>query len=227
MSPDREIPIIGIYSPYAGAGKSTVAHVLNMRYGFARLKMAGPLKNMLRNYLASQGLHHESIEEMIEGSLKHEPLKVLNDKTPRHAMQTLGTEWGRDCMGVDFWCDAAKTQILRSVQNGLSVVVDDVRFPNEAQMIHDIGGYMVRIRRPSMEVAPKPPTWRERIFGRKAGHSSEGGLNNWTFDLEIENSYNSPSEFATDASAKIITLVHWGKGGRAQTEEGQKPFIGR
>jgi len=218
MLPNREIPIIGIYSPYAGAGKSTVANRLNTRFGFARLKMAGPLKDMLRQYLASQGVPLTTIEEMIEGKLKNEPSDLLAGKSARYAMQTIGTEWGRDCMGIDFWCNAAKTQILKATENGLSVVVDDVRFPNEAQMIRDIGGYMVRVRRPDMEVAVTAP-WYKTILSK--GHRSEGGLDKWSFDLEITNRYTDASEFAVNAANEIINLVHSGKSERAP------PFIGR
>ena len=224
MFPNREIPIIGIYSPYAGAGKSTVANRLNTRFGFARLKMAGPLKDMLRQYLSSQGLDLNTVEDMIEGKLKNTPSPLLAGKSARYAMQTIGTEWGRDRMGVDFWCDAAKTQILKSTANGLSVVVDDVRFPNGAQMIHDIGGYMVRVRRPDMEVAVSKP-WYKTILSK--GHRSEGGLDNWSFDLEVTNGYTEASEFAVNAANEIIDLIHSGKSERALADTGVKPFIGR
>ncbi len=42
-------------------------------------------------------------EDKIEGSLKAKPCSLLAGKTPRHAMQTLGTEWGRNCIGDGFW----------------------------------------------------------------------------------------------------------------------------
>ena len=35
-------------------------------------------------------------EAHIEGALKEVPCELLGGKTPRYAMQTLGTEWGRD-----------------------------------------------------------------------------------------------------------------------------------
>ena len=178
--------VIGIYSPYPGAGKSTLAARLNMRYGYARMKMAGPLKEMLRAYLYSQGLKSSEIEDMIEGSAKHIPHYALNDRTPRHAMQTLGTEWGRNCMGEDFWVEAASEQIEHVLNNGLNVVVDDVRFPNEMDMIRDLGGIVVRIRRPALEKAHRKP-WYKRWFS--SSHSSEGSLDRMVFDMEITNGY--------------------------------------
>jgi hypothetical protein len=53
------------------------------------------------------------------------------------------------------------------------VVVDDVRFPNEAQLIKSMGGQLWRIERPGLTDA--------------TGHSSEGGLADWEFDRVIVN----------------------------------------
>ncbi len=214
--------VIGIYSPYPGAGKSTLAARLNMRYGYARMKMAGPLKEMLRAYLHGQGLYSSQIEDMIEGSAKHEPHVLLNGKTPRHAMQTLGTEWGRNCMGEDFWVEAAAEQIEHALKNGLNVVVDDVRFPNEMDMIRDLGGIVVRIRRPALEKANRKP-WYHRWFS--TGHASEGSLDHMVFDMEITNGYTDPQEFACAEAERIVNKMYWPDVTRNDQEK-VKPFIG-
>jgi hypothetical protein len=159
---------------------------------------------------------------MIEGDLKHVPSPYLNDQTPRHAMQTLGTEWGRNCMGEEFWVSAAREQIEMSFENGLNVVVDDVRFPNEADMIRDLGGVMVRIRRPSLEKNNKKP-WYNRWFSR--GHSSEGSLDSYSFDLEITNGYTDSHEFACAEGDRIVSQVYWPTVTRNDQDEA-KPFIG-
>lgn len=214
--------VIGIYSPYPGAGKSTLATRLNTRYGYARMKMAGPLKGMLRTYLTGQGLSYAEVESMIEGDAKHLPHAALNGKTPRHAMQTLGTEWGRNCMGIDFWVEAAAEQIEQSLSNGLNVVVDDVRFPNEMDMIRDLGGIVVRVRRPAVETANHKP-WYHRWFSK--GHTSEGSLDSMTFDLEITNGYTDPHEFACAEAERIISKTHWPDVTRDDRDK-VKPFIG-
>lgn len=64
--------------------------------------------------------------------------------TPRYALQTLGTEWGRNC-DPDIWVKAG----LRRAANSPSdvVVFTDVRFLNEAKAIRKAGGELWRVRR--------------------------------------------------------------------------------
>ncbi|MEM9522766.1 MAG: deoxynucleotide monophosphate kinase [Pseudomonadota bacterium] len=129
----------------AGSGKSTVAEML-VREGFERRKFAGPLKDALRSILFSAGASSETIERMIEGDLKETPTELLAGQTPRHAMQTLGTEWGRSCMSPGFWVDLALAGVEAARAAGVShVVIDDVRFANEARAIRAAGGVTVRI----------------------------------------------------------------------------------
>ena len=140
--------IIGI-SGRAGSGKSVVADHLIAEHGFRRVKFAGPLKAMVRALLATRGADAEIIERMIEGDLKEVPSAWLNGRTPRHAMITLGTEWGRDLMARDLWVDAAGDMLaaIRVNDPDARIVVDDVRFPNELDAIRGRGGVVWRIVR--------------------------------------------------------------------------------
>lgn len=184
------IPVIGLYSPYPQAGKSTLADLLVEDFGFRRVKMAGALKAMLRALLFHQGVDLDRIHDMIEGSEKECVTSHLGFRSPRYAMQTLGTEWGRSAMGEDFWTSLARRKIDSIVAGGKPVVVDDMRFENEAHMIREFGGAaLVRITRPS--VAPK-----KGLFG---GHKSEGGLEGISFDLEITNRFPSCEAFCGEA----------------------------
>lgn len=120
----------------AGCGKSTASDAL-VACGWQRVKFAGPLKDMMR----ALGF----TEAHIEGHLKEQPSDLLLGRTPRHAMQTLGTEWGRECIGPDFWTGLAARRIAAALNAGVSVVVDDCRFANEAEVIRGLGGKVVRI----------------------------------------------------------------------------------
>ena len=84
-------------------GKTTSAMYLKQRHDFVHTKFAMPLKNMLRSMWRSVGLDEETIERKIEGDLKEVPCEFLNGHTPVHAMQTLGTEWGRVCISPTLW----------------------------------------------------------------------------------------------------------------------------
>lgn len=134
--------IIGL-TGYAGAGKSAAAAIL-AENGWGRAKFAAPLKNMLRCLLLGQGLTTREVERMIEGDLKEVPSDLLCGRSPRQAMQTLGTEWGRTCIGDTLWIDAA----LRGFSG--PTVFDDCRFQNEADAIRARGGVVMRIYRPGV-----------------------------------------------------------------------------
>jgi hypothetical protein len=136
------------FSGYRGSGKDTAAEVLRLQCGHQRRPFAGPLKAMLRALLSVQGVEPDHIEEMLEGRLKEVPSTFLGGKTPRHAMQTLGTEWGRGLIGPTYWLEAWD----RSLQTASLVVVTDVRFPNEADEIERRGGFMIHIDRFSLAV---------------------------------------------------------------------------
>lgn len=122
-----------------GSGKDTAAKAL-LEQGYQNVKFAGALKDMLRCLLGYQGVDAELIERMVEGDLKEEPTAYLQGKSPRHAMQTLGTEWGRDLIGEDLWVHAAMNRA--SLAN---TVITDVRFPNECEAVKNNGGIVVRV----------------------------------------------------------------------------------
>lgn len=128
---------------YAGSGKSTAAKHLVERHGFTLVKFAGPLKQMMRCLGVG--------EREIEGDLKEVPCAVLGGKTPRHAMQTLGTEWGRNLIHSNLWVNVAMASAEAVLDQGGRVVIDDCRFPNEAVAVEEHGGFVVRIERPSVE----------------------------------------------------------------------------
>lgn len=133
--------LIGLVG-YAGTGKTTAAEYLEQTYGFERVRFAGPMKNMMR----ALGL----TEREIEGDGKEQPCAVLCGKTPRYAMQLIGTEWGRHLIGSDIWVNAWKRNVLGRDR----VVVEDCRFPNEERAIRDLGGTIWRIARKGHEEPP-------------------------------------------------------------------------
>lgn len=157
--------IIGL-SGYAGAGKSTAAAEL-VRMGYQRRKFAAPLKNMMRSLLTDQGVDVDVRERMIEGDLKEVPTAYLNGQTPRWAMQTLGTDWGRALISESLWADAA----MRDVTG--HAVFDDCRFQNEFDAIRSRGGVIIEIRRPGVgpinnHVSEQPPLADRTILNDRA-----------------------------------------------------------
>ncbi|QKV18700.1 deoxynucleotide monophosphate kinase [Oricola thermophila] len=150
--------VIALAGPI-GAGKSTAAQYLADRHGYERIRFAAPLKSMMRAFYASAGLDPVEIEARIEGGLKEAPDPVLLGRTPRRAMQTLGTEWGRNLIAPELWVHAWSGAARRA---GL-VVAEDCRFANEAAAVRELGGIVIGIECP----------WRPRPAD---GHASEDGV---------------------------------------------------
>lgn len=132
------------------SGKDTAAKALT-DLGWTKISFAGPLKAMLITLLSVRGAGREMFR-MVEGDLKEVPTPFLDGRTPRHAMQTLGTEWGRDQMSKDIWVNAAIDKARRLKH----AVITDVRFPNEAEAIQRAGGKIVKIIRPGLAVDSHP-----------------------------------------------------------------------
>ncbi|MFC3206913.1 deoxynucleotide monophosphate kinase [Aquamicrobium soli] len=130
-------PRVIALSGAAGSGKSTAADYLVRQYGYERIKFAGPLKDAMR----ALGL----TDYHIEGEGKERPCLLLQGKTPRYAMQTIGTQWGRDLIGPHFWVGLWEARANEVLDSGGRVVVDDCRFPNEAEAVRKLGGVVVRL----------------------------------------------------------------------------------
>lgn len=128
------------------SGKSTLATALVNQHGFTRLSMAQPLRNML----LAMGLAQEDLTDPVR---KEAPHPLLGGKSPRHALQTLGTEWGRNLIDPDVWIKAMELEIQRRSNDNATAafVIDDIRFPNEAHLIQRLNGQLWRIRRPAAE----------------------------------------------------------------------------
>ena len=125
-------------SGYLKSGKTTAAKYLCDYYGFQRAPFAAGLKEML----LAIGL----TEDHVYGDLKHEPLDLLCGKTPREAMQTLGTEWGRELIGGDLWLRVWQHRLLEFRNN--RIIADDLRFSNEVKLLRGLNAKVIRVHRP-------------------------------------------------------------------------------
>lgn len=166
--------LIGLYSPAAQSGKSTVASALQRRLGMRIVSFAAPLKRMVDTLLDAAGLAPDEIYERVYGSRKEEPIPQLNGVSSRFLQQTIGTEWGRHAVSKDFWVTTTRAAVESVWALGHPVVIDDVRFPNEFDMVRSMGGKLIRIVRPSALEAPVNPAYESLLEG-------------YDFDAVIEN----------------------------------------
>jgi hypothetical protein len=150
----------------AGVGKTTLAKALEAR-GFAVIAFADPI------YEAVAAIVGMPVEALQQRSIKEAPLEWLG-RSPRHLMQTLGTEWGRESISQTIWIDIA----MHRAQHHQHVVIPDVRFDNEARAIRAYGGRVWRLRRDNYRPLEKSCS----------NHSSEAGVSDHLVDLVIDNS---------------------------------------
>ena len=135
---------------YAGAGKTFLADRLVADHNFIRFKFADTLKAMTRAFLFGIGMDAGDVEASIDGPLKEKALPGLPYITPRVLMQTLGTEWGRNSIHRDVWVRVVEQRVQVSRSQGFNIVLDDVRFANEADMIRRLGGIVVQVHGPDV-----------------------------------------------------------------------------
>ena len=139
MKPTLLIGLCG----FAGTGKDTVRQMLQ-DVGFTGFALADPIRSTLRDLLLSNGIGDQYIDER---DLKEATIPELG-VSYRHMAQTLGTEWGRNCLGQEFWVRLAGAFLNDQIdKGGTHFCVSDIRFENEAQWVRSLGGVIWRIER--------------------------------------------------------------------------------
>ena len=160
-------------SGFAGSGKTTVANYIEKKYGYTRLHIAEPLRDMLSSLLYEHGMPYREIDEYLTGSKKEQIIPCLG-VTSRHAQITLGTEWGREHISPDLWANLWK---IRAARVGGGAMNDSVRFPNEEAAIRDARGFTILVTRPGTGPAAFRSRfwkWAYEVFGIMWGvHDSE------------------------------------------------------
>lgn len=173
----------------AGAGKSSAAAFLVEKHGFHRMRFAAILKQMLM----VMGLTVEDVD----GWRKNTPNELLLGKTPREAMQTLGTEWGRDRIHPDIWVHLWQRQALQRMAQGYSIVVDDMRFPNEYDYFKQIGGKVLKVEAPT-----------ETLMDNKVAALHVSELHELPYDRVIWNAKNGFEQLHGAVEEALWSLNH-------------------
>ena len=162
------MPTIIALTGRKGSGKTSLARILSKSHDYWIIPLANPIKVMVEALLKYQGCPQETAQRMLRGDLKEEPTFYFAGKSPRYVMQTLGTEW-RNLISENLWLDIWENAIYRSQK----VVVDDLRFPHEAERMKKLGGKVIRIARPGIE--------------SDNSHPSESAIDQLPVDLELTN----------------------------------------
>lgn len=161
--------IVGI-AGRAGAGKSAAANALARSGMFDVVSFATPIKEMAAAFLmAGFGYSRTDVDIYLQ-----QKQRVIHEigVSMRHILQTLGTEWGRQQVARDLWILSAEDRIYNRWE-APHIVIDDVRFEDEAAFIRDHGGLLIHLVRPVV------------VLGD--GHVSEAGVTVGVRDVVIVN----------------------------------------
>lgn len=120
------------------SGKGTIAEHLASAYGYGIVKFSDPLKEMVGLLLAAAGIDAATAARCIESDLKEVPVAALGGKSTRYVMQIVGTE-ARDAIYTGMWSNIAVARIRAARAAGGRVVLDDLRFPHEIDVLRAEG----------------------------------------------------------------------------------------
>jgi hypothetical protein len=155
-----------------GHGKDTIGKTLCQDYGFTRLAFGDTLKEVCRDIFGFS-------DEQLYGDEK-EVIDPYWRVVPRDVYQVIGTELLRNTLpryfphlGKNIWVESLEKKYGESYK-GKRVVITDVRFQNEIDMIRRHGGVILRVKRDV----------ESRAF---SGHESENYIDTFEVDCEIHN----------------------------------------
>lgn len=158
-------PLVGFVG-LKRSGKDTAAQALVDR-GWTRMAFADPLKEMsmkLRGVWVEvpEGVHLDAAVPVMRDSSGHGGsfaqyhyvvdalgMEAAKDLVPdvRRLLQTLGTDCVRGTFGGTAWVDLMERKIRQALSNGESVVIPDVRFHEEFDLIARLGGDVIGVWR--------------------------------------------------------------------------------
>jgi hypothetical protein len=139
--------IIGIVG-FIGSGKGTVGLHLTQQYNFKAVSFASSLKdavshifNWPRDLLEGDTSESRIWRELPDPWWSEKFGKVI---TPRWVFQNIGTDVFRNHFHTDIWVWSLENKIKNSQA---PVVITDVRFDNEIQMIKQLNGKILWVKR--------------------------------------------------------------------------------
>jgi len=154
----------------AGSGKDTAAERLVGQHGFQRFAFADHMKDVLAVLFAPLGIE----KDVFFDRFKKEAVIPSLGVSPRHIMQTFGTDWARQMIKDDIWLMIAKAKLQAASAN---VVITDVRFENEANLVRELGGTVLHVSGRATSAQ-----------GQAQSHASEAGVAVGHGDILVDNS---------------------------------------
>jgi hypothetical protein len=135
-------------------GKDTIGNYLCEHHEFKRFAYADALKEACKSIF-------NFTDEQLYGDLK-EVVDPFWGATPRTVLQFVGTDLFRNNMGkiipnleYNIWVKVVEKKISEEhrLYPHQNIVITDVRFPNEVESIKNLGGRVIRVSRPELNIS--------------------------------------------------------------------------
>lgn len=185
------------FSGKKGSGKSFFADYLVNNKLFIKLSFASPLKEITK-------ILFNLSDEDVKDPIKKELINPKFNASPRELMQWLGTDIMREEFNKKFnysgsiWIDSVKDKVKILLDNNKDVVIDDVRFQNEVDMIHSLGGIVINLRN----------DLDNTLNNSTSTHSSEN--QKLTFNYEFVNDKSYSNTYDIYLNLDLLINKHYG-----------------
>lgn len=141
--------LIGLYGD-SRSGKDTVAKILQEEHGFEWRSFAAPLREILLGVNPPVGNNVDGYDFTLKEAVENYGWDWVKKQYPYSVDMMIGLGQSvRDIIGIDTWLTPVLGAPGTKVELPERLVISDVRQPNEYERIHDLGGKVWKIIRPS------------------------------------------------------------------------------
>ena len=165
--------IIGLIGPM-GSGKTAIAHLLEEKLNGLLFSYADPLREILQIMIGNS----YSLNRLAPHEKNTKILPVINT-TYRKFMTSFGTDYAREVLGDNVWLNHMSSRLeLAEKQGAKFVIIDDIRFLNELELIAAKNALSVFINRNALQ-----------SYYNKIKHSSDSEFANHKSELLSRDTY--------------------------------------
>ena len=174
--------IIGLAGK-AGSGKDTVGKYLVDNYNFKRFAFADPLKKGIKELFGFTDDQLLNKKEEKDEYWNIEPRKILQffgTEICQYELQKIIPDLDRK-----FFVKRLEKDIKETLDKGINVVITDVRFKHEIEMIKKYNNKLIYLNRDEIDIS----------LGSNSGHISENEISSNDFDFIINNNTTTNNLF--------------------------------
>ena len=232
---DKNRGVLIAFSGHMGAGKDAVSSIIVdkatgiwIHDSFARALrgevdwVIDMIKSSLTRYdavintvLGAGGVKYDAriIQDVVNAlydDVRQGRVNDSGDRTDsvRYALQEWGTNLRRS-VDPDYWVNKIKTEIIGRLVSGVNVYLTDARFPNELDLVHDLGGLDVRLN-VSLDAQAERIMLRDGIVvtDEMRSHSSETAADDYgAFDLIVDTDGRDVDSVASEVIEALGIIV--------------------